>query len=286
MKQIPAFVISLADNSDRRAHMAKTLASQQIAFEFFNACDGRGKPPCSLNPHYSEERAQLKLGYKMIGSQVATATSHLNLYKRILADGYPCALIMEDDIRFVRSIKPLLANINLLPHDWDVVSLCYYRNNNTLRHYVLSLRGRRPLAGAFQAAFFTENMHSTAAYLISASGAEKMVATLERGFCEPIDHYLGDFRRHQLYAVVPKPVEIDLMLGLASNVSKERMMLACDSIAEDDLVRALFRRSGLFPLAKKINLARFEWQKPISQFFYVATHPWLLLWRTTVSPNK
>ncbi len=184
----PVFVISLADNIDRRKHMSILLNARSIPFEFFDAFDGRGMSAASISSLYSEENAEKRLGYKMIGSQVATVISHLSLYKYIVERGYPYALIMEDDIKFARPIEPILANINLLPVNWDVASLCYYRNSNTLRHYVISLRKRRHLVDRFYVAHFTQNMHSTAAYLVSARGAAKLIVALESVFCEPIDH--------------------------------------------------------------------------------------------------
>jgi glycosyl transferase family 25 len=275
---VPVFVISLADNKDRREHISRLLGDHSIAFEFFDAFDGRGKPSESISTLYSDQHADQKLGYKLIGSQVATVVSHLNLYKHILKLGHPSALILEDDIRITRSLEPILANVEALPSNWDIASLCYYRNSNTLRHYVISLRQRCPLAGCYHSALFTQNMHSTAAYLISTKGAAKLVATLESGFCEPIDHYVGNISSHHLYAIVPKPVEIDLQLGLASNVSRERLELSGPDLATADSLRLGLRRCGLFPLAKRINLARLEWQKPISQFLYLIAHPWLLFW--------
>lgn len=273
---IPVFVISIADNRDRRDHMLHILNDRHIPFEFFNAFDGRGKPTASISTLYSEENAEMRLGYKMIGSQVATVISHLNLYKHILELGYPYALILEDDIRFAQPIEPVLDSISLFPVNWDVVSLCYYRNSSTLRHYVISLRNRVPLADPYYLARFTQSMHSTAAYLVSAKGAAKLVATLESGFCEPIDHYVGNLRTHHLYAITPKPVEIDLQLGLASNVSREREEISGHSLLKADRLRSFLRHRGLFPLAKQINLARLEVQKPISQALYLMAHPWLL----------
>lgn len=273
---LPVFVISLANNSDRRSHMFHLLNDRSIPFEFFNAFDGRGKASASISSLYSEELSEKRLGYKMIGSQVATVISHLNVYKHIVKQRYPYALIMEDDIRLTRPIEPILANINLLPPNWDVVSLCYYRNCNTLRHYVISLRKRLHLADCFYTAFFTENMHSCAAYLVSASGAAKLIETLESGFCEPIDHYVGNIHTHSLYAIVPKPIEIDLQLGLASNVARERLQLSGHRPKLSIYLRLLLIRTGLFPIAKRINLARLEWQKPISHAFYLTFHPWLL----------
>ena len=276
--RVPVFVISLTDNKDRREHMSRLLSDHGIAFEFFNAFDGRGQPSESISPLYSDQHAEHKLGRKLIGSEVAIAISHLNVYKYILRLGYPYALILEDDIRITRSIAPILANIEALPSGWDIASLCYYRNSNTLRHYVISLRQRHPLSGGYQTAFFTQNMHSAAAYLISAKGAAMLVANLERGFCEPIDHYVGNISRHHLYAIVPKPVEIDLQLGLASNVSRDRLRLSGPCLATGHRRRLILRRCGLFQLAKRINLARLEWQKPISQTLYLIAHPWLLFW--------
>jgi glycosyl transferase family 25 len=275
---LPVFVISLADNRDRRDHMSHLLNAHNIPFEFFNAFDGRGKTAASISSLYSEEHAVKSLGYKMIGSQVATVISHLSVYKHIVNQGYPYALIMEDDIRFVMPIEPILASINLLPVNWDIASLCYYRNSSTLRHYVISLRRRRPLADCFYAAYFTQNMHSCAAYLVSARGASKLIATLESGFCEPIDHYVGNIRAHHVYAITPKPVEIDLQLGLASNVSRERLEISGQGLVKSDPLRLFLRRSRLFVLAKHINLARLELQKPISQALYLVAHPWLLFW--------
>ncbi len=272
------FVISLADSHARRQHMAAVLSACGISFQFFDAIDGRGCDPLSLSHLYSESAAIQVLGYPMLGSQVATVLSHLSLYKHILASKLPWALILEDDIRIVRPIVPILDHISLLPSEWDVVKLCYYRNSNTLRHYVMAARGRRAFVRRYRLGFFTENMHSCAAYLISRKGAARMVEILEQGFCEPIDHYTGNITTHQLYGVIPKPVEIDLRLGLAGSVAGERAAASLEDSRQSTL-RTLLRRFRLFPLAKKLNLARLEIQKPITHIYYMLTHPWLLLHR-------
>lgn len=116
---IPCFVISLA-GSPRREVIAKALEGAGITFSFFDAVDGRAMS--------AERRSEV---YDGIGrknrhlspGEIGCALSHLTLYRRMVAENIPEALILEDDAIIDRRLAEFLARRSSVPSEADVVSL-------------------------------------------------------------------------------------------------------------------------------------------------------------------
>ena len=93
---IPCFVISLPDSSDRRQSISHTLNKLGISFEFLDAVDGRS----GLDPTYESQvdrHAALRTWGLLSDTEFACALSHINTYRRIVAEDIPYALVLEDD---------------------------------------------------------------------------------------------------------------------------------------------------------------------------------------------
>lgn len=96
MSQIPCFVISLPDCTERRTAISRRLQGLGIAFEFFDAVDGRH----GLDPVHEAQIDRVKTvrdGHTLSDPAYACALSHINVYRRIVAAAIPHALILEDD---------------------------------------------------------------------------------------------------------------------------------------------------------------------------------------------
>jgi GR25 family glycosyltransferase involved in LPS biosynthesis len=204
----------------------------------------------------------------------------LKIYKYIIDNQIQAALILEDDIQIKYSIDELISIETPKPTNWKILMLCYYRNNSSLRNYIISPKDRQKISNKFKVGKFTENMHSSAAYLLSNEGALELQKQLTRGISMPIDHYIGDYSRPGLYALLPKPIEIDLYHGFKSSIAVDRAKLSTSEAKKDYAqnrnLRNYLKRLGLFTAAKKLNLWRIEIQKPVSQIVYAILNPKLL----------
>jgi len=108
-----AYVINLARSADRRAHMTRQLSRTQLSYEFIRATDWREADLGDTQLFEPTWMAEETRGGMSPGS-AAAAMSHLDACRRILADGVPCALVMEDDIVLPRAIGELVDAIE--PH--------------------------------------------------------------------------------------------------------------------------------------------------------------------------
>ncbi|MCY4300112.1 MAG: glycosyltransferase family 25 protein [Aestuariivita sp.] len=93
---IPCFVISLPDCTARRKAISTRLERLRIDYEFFDAVDGRAGLPCQYENQIDRLRSR-KLGRNLCDAEYACALSHINVYRRIVSDAIPYALVLEDD---------------------------------------------------------------------------------------------------------------------------------------------------------------------------------------------
>jgi len=110
---IKAYVINLTRSRDRRAHMERQLKKTQISYEFVKATDYRevdlGDTQL-LDPEWMAEQTDQGMRPGTVGA----ALSHLDVYRKILADGAEHALVMEDDITLPADLAELASAVQ--PH--------------------------------------------------------------------------------------------------------------------------------------------------------------------------
>ena len=105
---IPVFVISLPDCHDRRAGISAALDGLGLPFEFADAVDGRRGLPPERESEIDRTEARRK-GNILTDAEFACALSHIDVYRRIVADGIPYALVLEDDAVPRPDLVPYLA---------------------------------------------------------------------------------------------------------------------------------------------------------------------------------
>jgi len=100
--QIPVLVISLARAKDRRESIKRHLDSMRIQHSFVEGTDGSMLP--------EDEIVRLVApGVSLHPGTVGCYLSHLEAYRRIVADSLPVALVLEDDARLDRRVARLLS---------------------------------------------------------------------------------------------------------------------------------------------------------------------------------
>lgn len=123
----PIFVINLARHKERRAFIKMQLEAAGLDFEFIDAFDGQLLTSEYLEKNYDSSLAKTIVGRDLTLGEIGCALSHLSIYRKIVADELPFAVILEDDAligiqfpdvckRVVEMINPLANEVVLFAH--------------------------------------------------------------------------------------------------------------------------------------------------------------------------
>lgn len=93
----PVFVISLTDAGARRAEITRQLDALDIPFSFVDAIDGRNGLPADYEGMVDRPGTLAVMHRSMADAEYACTLSHMSVYRRIVEDGLPGAVILEDD---------------------------------------------------------------------------------------------------------------------------------------------------------------------------------------------
>ncbi len=131
--------------------------------------------------------------------------SHLRSWQQLLGGDAPAMVVFEDDVRLLPQLPQALAAIEALPADgsWDMIKL-YGREPEKIAN-------QGPLvAGALQLISYQRVPSFAAGYVISRSGARKMLET-RMPFDRPVDVDIRFWFENDLrvYGVYPSVIALD-----------------------------------------------------------------------------
>ena len=103
------YVINLKKRPDRLKYISDQLDKMGLEFERFEAIDGADL----VRPHplFDEKRFLLDQKKHIVSGEIGCALSHREIWKKIIEEGLPRALILEDDIEVSGKVKHLLSDI-------------------------------------------------------------------------------------------------------------------------------------------------------------------------------
>lgn len=113
----PIFVISLPDAEARRRDLVAALRSRGLDFEVVDAVDGRGGLAPELEAQVDRAGTLRDFGRPMSDTEYACAFSHLSVYRRVVADAHPGAVVLEDDAILTPLFDEFLASEGFLKGD-------------------------------------------------------------------------------------------------------------------------------------------------------------------------
>jgi glycosyl transferase family 25 len=177
--QLQAFVINLDRRPDRLELVEKTLTSVNIKFQRVSAIDGREVDVWKLT---DKTKAWIYNGFRMPSlGMIACYFSHQKIWKEIVAQQLPQALIFEDDI-VVANFEPDIMNLNLLSTGIELLRLeevsVPYAQRVPSRAFYTPLLGREAVGVP---------TYGTAAYIITQEGAKKLLKA--KKFWFNADHF-------------------------------------------------------------------------------------------------
>jgi glycosyl transferase family 25 len=173
-RHIPAFCINLERRLDRWALAAQEFARLGLSVTRWPGVEYTASPYPALRP-----------------GQAGCLDSHKQIWRHVLENGWPAAMIFEDDVIFSSDFKDIFSAAALeLPGDWDVWSLHATHAQVTLRvQYVAALRG---------------SLWGTHGYLVSPRGCTRLLALPDD---QPVDYRISPVLTDCGGAVYGIPVE-------------------------------------------------------------------------------
>jgi hypothetical protein len=180
-RDVPVYCLSVKSEERRRAIVSRQLESTGFrSFEYVYAPDLSGSSLEELERQglYDDAQARLYHGKSLRLPQISCSLGHGLACERIVADGHPIALIIEDDALFM-SRRFARIGPDDFPSDFDVVALHSFRTTE------------RPDDHKFGCLFGANAYRgSTCAYVVSARGSAKMAAAYKPVF-HAADGFLG-----------------------------------------------------------------------------------------------
>jgi glycosyl transferase, family 25 len=197
----PVWVISLARAHDRRVFIRRALDEIGVQFEILDAVDGRELGDRETRS-YSELRALREYGRGLARGMLASSISHLRAYQRIVDEGLPECVVIEDDACVSPELVEILHARQFFPRDWEVITF----------HSMFPWAAPRPidagpLPSGFRVCRYARTPLGAQAYLIRQQAARRL---LDVGYpvALPPDELL--FRPHpaglKVYGIEPAVV--------------------------------------------------------------------------------
>ncbi|MDP9108837.1 MAG: glycosyltransferase family 25 protein [Pseudomonadota bacterium] len=157
--------ISLASQTDRRAHMTAQLQQCGLPFRFFDAIriDPAAPPPVS----YDRQRRLKHSGVPMRAGEMGCYLSHQQVWRDFLAGGEQLCLVLEDDVTVLPDFAPVVQSLIEVSAQWEFVRLygVYPRPSVAIQ----------PLACARQLVDYLDQPNGTQGYLINRDAAMRLL---------------------------------------------------------------------------------------------------------------
>lgn len=117
----PILLINLAGSTGRLATAQEEMTRAGVTFERLDAVDGRLFPPAEIARLAPWDKSAF---FKALSpGEVGCYLSHLAAAERIVKEGWPRALVMEDDFRLTPQFAPTLQALMALPEVPHLIKL-------------------------------------------------------------------------------------------------------------------------------------------------------------------
>lgn len=105
------FLINLDKNPERLEYMDRQLKALDVPYERFPGVYGKELDGSDLKKCFASFRSFCVEGRRMVLGEIGCALSHVGVYRRILRDNLPYALVLEDDVMVLPEFPSALKKI-------------------------------------------------------------------------------------------------------------------------------------------------------------------------------
>jgi glycosyl transferase family 25 len=179
---IPCFVINLKKDTQRRRNIESECRRIGMPFSIIDAIYGKELTAEQLSKVYDREKAMRH--YKdLTVNEIAASLSHISIYRRMIDENIPHALILEDDARLSPDVGPVIAALQKrIPPSEPSVTLLTYVEHYTRRHSCI-LTDRHQLVRPV-----TRHQWLAHGYFVTLEAAKRLVDALYPVWI-PADHW-------------------------------------------------------------------------------------------------
>ncbi|XP_066581684.1 glycosyltransferase 25 family member [Prorops nasuta] len=181
------YMINLMRRPERRERMEFVFQELGLSVETFAAVDGSVLSKKSLDsmsikfvPEYMDPYHKRPMTMGEIGCFL----SHYEIWKKVLHNNYSRIMVLEDDVRFEpyfrQKIEFVLKEIETFDIDWDLV---YIGRKRLVENQEVPVENSRHLV-------YAAYSYWTLGYLLSASGAKKLIDANPLSKLVPVDEYI------------------------------------------------------------------------------------------------
>ena len=198
----------------------QTLLDQHgITPTWFDAVDGRIMSEAVIATHFNAAKAEIAYG-PMVRAEIGTTLSHLWIYRQMVENNIPCAVILEDDVLLADDFAALLQTdgAQSLAAVFKPEQAVMVQMTHVMRGY---LRGAIAL-GSREIVRPHGGVWLTSGYFITLAAAKNLLASMYPVWMVA-DHWRC-FEREgllSLYALTPNPVW-ESELSLVSDIAPDR----------------------------------------------------------------
>lgn len=219
MSELPIFVINLARDELRRAHMQQVLSQLGLRAEFVLGVDGHQLSTADRSA-YQPARALRVYGVQMLDTEIACYLSHYRLWERMVREGLKVALTLEDDLEIRPDFPQLLGELLDDPSpSWQVLRFESQRSR-VLNPQSQKDRGKQ-LKTLTAGTLFELNIHvlGSGAYLMRQEGARRLL-DYGRQIFMPLDQTMDRFWENRIVPYVIRPFPVRQRTALGSSIGE------------------------------------------------------------------
>ena len=203
---LPLLFINLASDTDRRVRMEAEFARQSVPGERFEATRWATLPEAEQAALYSPTLNARQFHKPLVNGEKGCYASHLRCWQWLLDSSHAAVVVLEDDVTLGPGFAAVIAAIAALPTGWDMVKLIGRLDGKEGEKLCRS----RPLLKGFALVDFLRVPSLTAGYVISRSGAQKLISS-RIPFGRPVDVDLRHWWENALkiHGLVPAAITLD-----------------------------------------------------------------------------
>lgn len=241
------FVVSLPDAYARKKVIVRQLQNLLLSYEFVRAIDGRTGLPRQYESMIDRLGTFTRLGRSMTDAEYACALSHMSIYKRVVDDNLPGAIVLEDDA----ILSPLFKEfIDVRGYEaGELIQLDHLHGDVWRFHHPTILTNHIRLARA------ARNASLTSGYSISRSAASYLLRHGQplRGLAD----WPCDVTTIPSFLTLPRIVHQDNISGESSVIEAERASAVINtpkkSRARRFFLRNYWRRWWFKRMTKRVS---------------------------------
>ncbi len=242
----PAYVINLADNTERMARCAAQLDTLGVPFERIEAVNGWAMSDEEVARVYDPDLNRRRAKYPLVRPEIGCYLSHIRAWERIAAADAPGGFVFEDDFAAAGSLPEVLQALSA-DRGWDMVKL--FSLDPDIR-----LLAPRPLGPGLSIGFPVRVPSCTLGYAITQQAARRLLASAFP-IVRPIDedHKFFWERNLRIALVTPPPLQVGHQKASTGTVGRSRRADRPVSAGRGKLAQALH---GLrYQLGYRLRLA-------------------------------